>query len=228
MLARDKAERKFCDACGEEIEKPQNFDSRKWKRRRFCSRDCFEGLGPTPVEPRFWSRVQKTDTCWLWTGHIEVGGYGSMHCGGARGRSYRAHRLSWELHFGAIPEGMMVCHTCDVRRCVNPEHFFLGDAAANLHDAMSKARHPHGVSHGNARLTDEAVREIRRRRAASEPLKKIAGDFRVDISVVSAIARRIAWAHVVDIREPDSSVEKWRDVRAELDTMPDATAEVGE
>jgi len=89
------------------------------------------------LEERFWSKVYKTDTCWLWIGHRLKAGYGVISVGG---KNYLAHRLSYELNIGQIPEGKYICHKCDNPPCVNPEHFFVGDATANMQDASSKGR----------------------------------------------------------------------------------------
>lgn len=72
--------------------------------------------------------------CWLWMGVIHASGYG--HYNGKK-----AHRLSWELHNGSIPDGMCICHKCDVPSCVNPNHLFLGTQGDNVRDAWTKGRH---------------------------------------------------------------------------------------
>lgn len=87
-----------------------------------------------PIADRFWAKVEKTEGCWEWTGSKSRKGYGQFNEG-------RAHRVSWEMHNGPIPEGMFVCHHCDNPPCVRPDHLFIGDNAANMRDAFAKGRH---------------------------------------------------------------------------------------
>lgn len=115
--------------------------------------------------------------CWLWTKARDEAGYGRF---GAT--SLYAHRESYSTFVGEIPDGMLVCHRCDVRHCVNPEHLFVGDYQSNNDDMISKGR-----ARKFRQLTDEDVSEVRRRAATGERQRVIAQDLGISRSMVSAI-----------------------------------------
>jgi hypothetical protein len=93
-----------------------------------------------PLMLRFMAKVNKTETCWLWTGGIIVRGYPYGLFRVDRSPMKLAHRVSYELHKGEIPDGLNVLHTCDNPRCVNPEHLFVGTQKENIQDMNRKGR----------------------------------------------------------------------------------------
>lgn len=95
-----------------------------------------------PAAERFWLRVDKANGCWNWTGAISDTGYGSFT--GDGGVDVSAHRFSYQLHNGPIPAGLVICHNCDNRACVNPAHLFLGTQQDNVDDMMKKGRYVSG------------------------------------------------------------------------------------
>lgn len=92
-----------------------------------------------PIKERFEERYIPVPEsgCWIWTGHIRTNGYGAMSI---KSKLQYAHRISWELHNGPIPEGLFVLHKCDNPPCVNPDHLFIGTQKDNLQDAFKKGR----------------------------------------------------------------------------------------
>ncbi len=142
----------------------------------------------------FWSKVKKTENCWLWTSTLNGSGYGIIYI--RRGKPYGAHRFSFELHKGVIPEGMFVCHTCDTPACVNPEHLWVGTPAENSADMVRKNRKERGSAHYMAKLTEADVVKIRRFVAEGKTQTEVAQEFGVTSSLISAICRRKCWRHV--------------------------------
>ncbi len=146
---------------------------------------------------RFWEKVRKTDTCWLWQASTNQGGYGTFRANGA---SRLAHRLSWEEHYGAIPPATMVLHRCDNPPCVNPKHLFLGTQLDNMRDMANKGRSRSwdqlGTNHFNVKLDEQRVREIRNRFANGETQVSLAKEFGVSFQNIHLIVRRKKWKHV--------------------------------
>ena len=150
---------------------------------------------------RFWSKVDKSGACWVWTRNKTQGGYGqsSFRIGG-RAFTLLSHRVSWVIANGPIPRGLFVLHNCpsgDNPACVNPDHLWLGTLADNNHDMMAKGRfRPHvGVRHPMARLTEADVRSIRER-AKTTLHKVLASEYRLHVRTVSYIVTRKYWPHL--------------------------------
>lgn len=151
---------------------------------------------PAATQKRFWNHVRIADGCWEWFGGKDRGGYGILHSPNPERRRLLAHRVSWELHRGAIPAGMFVLHTCDNRSCVNPAHLFLGTHASNMRDMTAKGRQASGVRHSQAKLTDEAVLEIRAKRANGTTQPALAALYGVSQTTISRICQRVLWRHL--------------------------------
>lgn len=139
---------------------------------------------------RFMAKVDRSGCCWEWTAMMSTRGYGRIKI---NGRRVSAHRVSWTIHNGPIPEGLWVLHRCDNRRCVNPEHLFLGTHEENMRDMREKGRASSGEARYNAKLTESDVAEIRRLRAEGSRLRPLAERFGVTVQVVSSIALGRKW-----------------------------------
>lgn len=107
-----------------------------------------------------------------------------------------AHRLSWEMHFGPIEDGLCVCHRCDNRACVRPDHLFLGTNADNVADRCSKGRTQRGEANTKSKMTAETVIAARQRHAAGESIASLARHYGISPQAMSAIIHRRVWTHV--------------------------------
>lgn len=179
------------------------------------------------IDEYYWAKINKEGPkpehvpelggCWLWTGALYRLGYGHAYL---LGKQQLAHRIAWILAFGEIPQGMLVCHRCDVRNCVNPEHLFLGTHKDNTRDMLRKGRapkaettwarqHPEllprgddswarknpdlvakGDTHVGTKVPDAALPTIFARRAEGESHKAIAKDYGVAPATISHILNR--------------------------------------
>lgn len=142
--------------------------------------------------------------CWLWTANTMPGGYGLFRTSpNPSDRCEGAHRVSWRIHRGEIPHGMQVCHKCDVRGCVNPDHLFLGTAHDNMRDASRKGRMawrpgemrnlPKGSDNPASVLKEAEVIAIK---ASNETGRALAARYGVSGKTISRIKRGEAWRHI--------------------------------
>lgn len=144
------------------------------------------------LEERFLVQVDKSDGCWIWTGTIGSNGYGLIK---DNYRTRTAHRVSYELHKGPIPQGLMICHTCDVKACVNPEHLYAGDAFDNMRDKKERGRQNirRGTRHPHAKLTEADIVYIR---TSGKRGAALAREYDMKPSTMSQIKRGLRWKHV--------------------------------
>ncbi len=149
------------------------------------------------IHQYFWSKVNKTDTCWNWTSAL-THGYGSI---GYKGKTYLAHRLVWYLTYGKF-SGQCILHRCDNKKCVNPDHLFEGTRKDNTQDMIKKgrSRFSHmGEEHGKHKLATWEVRKIRKI-FESNPIwgmqTSLAKQFDVSSALIHNIITRNRWKHI--------------------------------
>ena len=156
----------------------------------------------TPLNEFFWARVtpKGVDDCWLWEGD-KGKEYGIVYLGKIKiGDPYKykklrayAHRISWELTNGPIPDGLIVCHKCDVPMCVNPNHLFLGTKKDNTQDMIKKRRHNHGDKVAWSKVTEQEAKEII---ASKEKNGVLAEKYGINFRTVSQIRNGTTWKHL--------------------------------
>lgn len=194
-------------ACCKECQKQKDH------HRRQQPKPLMTAWGPTAIA-RFWSLVDITDSCWLWKGSLTHNGYGRVQ---KDDRHYLAHRAAFEIVYGRVAAGLNICHSCDVnypigdltyRRCVRPEHLFVGTTADNVADRCRKGRtasgdrhgfrkhpecHPRGEQNSSSKLTERQVAEILQNH---ETATAIAVKYGVSKSTIDKIRERRLWTHV--------------------------------
>lgn len=154
------ASEKPCAKCAAPFVRPDGWSNRKFAHLKLCP-SCERNA----LKARIESGVAIDERgCWLWQRSLKAGtGYGQIT---VHDRSKLLHPVVFRLYKGDIPSGLEVCHTCDVRRCCNPEHLFLGTRRDNMQDCKSKGRNSKpprndGAKHHLAKLSDDQVRELR-------------------------------------------------------------------
>lgn len=146
---------------------------------------------------RFWSKVDKSSECWEWQAEKNQHGYGGFYF---LGKKQKAHRVSWQLTYGDIPDGQLVLHTCDNPSCVNPLHLWLGTQDDNMKDCAAKGRTAHTAHHGQdnpmAKLSNDMAAQIyldERRHF------EIAESYEVSSKVVGKIKRGELWTNATKV-----------------------------
>lgn len=145
------------------------------------------------VLEKFWSKVDKTSDCWEWLGSTNNMGYGYL-C--FNGKTQGAHRISWELTYGLIPDGFFVLHDCDNRLCVRPSHLWLGTQADNQADKARKNRSASGEAHGRSRLKAIEIIKIRELSAQGLTQASIAKLFGIVQPHVNRIVHLSQWGRI--------------------------------
>lgn len=162
-----------------------------------------KGRQPRPALERFEEKIERiTESgCWLWTHglssqKVAKDSYGVFRLTKEKGE--KAHRAAWMLFKGEIPDGMLVCHRCDIPSCVNPAHLFLGTNAENMADmkAKGRAKGRKGESHPSAKLNEEKVVAMRKLFEAGMTSYELAPIFGVSKSLVHVVVSRQNWKHV--------------------------------
>lgn len=156
---------------------------------------------------RFWPKVNKTDGCWLWTAAKFRFGHGAFQL---NGQACKAHRIAYELTYGPIPAGMLVCHQCDNPSCVRPDHLWLGTIKDNNNDRHTKGRtHPGrntrsgyklppgahaGERNSHAKLTEQQVTEIRQRYTSEVvAAQQLADEYNVSVYTIHKVTGGETW-----------------------------------
>lgn len=151
---------------------------------------------------RFNANHQKLENgCWEWTGEKDMQGYGMVrilpHKDCPDIKRIKGHRLSWMLFNGPLPMHLLICHKCDRRSCVNPEHLFLGTQKDNMRDCIKKGRHMHGIGHVWAKLNPEKVREIRKLKAEGQTYDQLSAKFAVHRITIAQVIQQKTWKEVL-------------------------------
>lgn len=162
---------------------------------------------PLEIRLQRMTEVDGDSGCWNWQGSTR-GGYGRMTVGSRTDNSRRsesAHRMSYQVFKGPVPEGMEVCHHCDNRRCINPAHLFLGTKQDNMADRDAKGRNrpPRGEEHPHAKLTTVDVLAARRLRAKGWSYQRIADRLGVDKKTAMRACKGEQWAHIPAAPQPE-------------------------
>jgi len=148
---------------------------------------------------RFFEKINFDGDCWEWMAAKNSDGYGDMW---VTDRLVKAHRISWMIANGSIPNGMCICHHCDNPGCVNPDHLFMGTHSDNMKDAAMKGRNKiprsTGEEHGISKLNETEVLSIRDEyRDPDHPsMIELGNKYNVSGATICLIVNRKTWQHI--------------------------------
>lgn len=194
-----------CISCSAEFLGRKSCKNRT-RANKYCSRKCINNQEVhkrsdekklSDLKKLFYKKVIiNSSGCWGWDGYRTPSGYARISFG--REKELQAHRASWMIHNGPIPEGMFVCHTCDVRDCTAPHHLFMGDHDINMLDMKKKKRNfiPIGEKSSRTKLTDDKVREIKIHLKNGISRKEVAEKYNVNEWVIRHIDSGTNWKHI--------------------------------
>ena len=192
MLGMDR----MCQRCGAPFRTKPSLIARGGGR--FCSKRCSafarKPRERVPAEVRFWSKVSKTESCWIWTGGRSDKGYGIFAI--EKRKLTGAHRYAFDLAFGPIVSDLEICHRCDNPACVRPGHLFAAPHAVNMVDMAMKGRS------GQRRLPPEKVLAIRAEKAAGASHRSLAVKYGVSLSSIKDIIAKRNWGWLEASRCP--------------------------
>lgn len=207
----------ICETCGKQFEWARGSNA---INPRFCCRKCWHKTNaPRMVnfnEQRFQykkatenekierkkilfnKKVIIKDGCWDWKGNFAKNGYAILHVyHNGKICTKSAHRVSFEIHKGSIPNGMNICHRCDNKRCTNPDHLWLGTTQNNIDDKVRKGRQNVGENRYNSKFKDDDIREIRKMLKLGVSGANLARKYNVSRTVITYIKQGKTWKHVV-------------------------------
>lgn len=184
--------KKGCSICGKKVNARGLCDTHYKQHKRAGTLPPHTKTGHMEIHDRlkYLSVVDFNTGCHNWRGGLNLTGYGVLSY---KHEKWLAHRLSFTLAYGSIPDNLYICHKCDNPKCINPEHLFLGSQKDNLTDMTSKGRAAVGSDYHRSNLTDEDVKAIK---ADTRKQLVIAKEYGVSRTNISAIKTGRAWKHV--------------------------------
>lgn len=193
---RDVLQRiKICAHCGTPFGIGKKAKA-NFLKAKLCGLACMNAAKVYTLEKAvsvYWTRVNKTASCWLWTGAKTSAGYGDVVF---QRKHILAHRFSWALQNGGIPKGLLALHKCDTPLCVRPDHLFLGTDADNMADAVAKGR-ANRIT--RAKLTEDQVREIRATywfKNCRSNAHELAAKYSVVVGTICGVTSGRTWGHI--------------------------------